>query len=134
MDIITWNDSLSVGVKTFDNEHKQLIFLINELNNAILIRSSEKTVENTIVQLINYTELHFNHEEEYMRLYDYPGYEAQKKEHTALKAQVHDYYDQLKAGKKSFSLSLMNFLKEWLINHIMVADKLYKDFFASKGV
>jgi hemerythrin-like metal-binding protein len=134
MDIITWNESLSVGVEIFDKEHKQLIFLINELNNALLIRSSEKTVENTILQLLNYTEFHFNHEEEYMRLYDYPGYETQKKEHTELKAQVRDYYEQLKAGKKSFSLSLMNFLKDWLTNHIMGMDMGYKKFFAEKGV
>jgi hemerythrin-like metal-binding protein len=134
MDIITWSESLSVGVDAFNKEHQQLISLINELNNALLIGSSAKTMENTLARLAKYTEIHFNHEEEYMRLHDYPSYEGHRKEHEELKKQVADYYEQLKSGRKSFSLSLLNFLKDWLTNHILGTDMKYKDFFAKKGL
>jgi hemerythrin len=134
MDFIAWNDSLSVGVEQFDIEHKQLIYFINELNNALKIGSSAKTMENTLVQLVKYTEVHFNHEQEYMKLYDYPDLDPHFSEHENLKEQVNDFYDKLKSGKTAFSLTLLTFLKDWLTKHIMGTDMKYKDYFLQKGV
>jgi hemerythrin len=133
MDFIVWNDSLSVGVEQFDKEHKQLIYFINELNTALKIGSSAKTMENTLVQLVKYTEVHFNHEQDYMRLFDYPDFDGHLKEHEDLKGQVTDFYNKLQSGKTTFSLTLLTFLKEWLTNHIMGTDMKYKDFFIKKG-
>jgi hemerythrin len=134
MDFIVWTESLSVGVEQFNKEHKQLIFYINELNNALKIGSSAKTMENTLVQLVKYTEIHFNHEQEYMKLHDYPDYDNHVKEHEALKVQVYDFYDELQLGKTSFSLTLLIFLKDWLTNHILGTDMKYKEYYIKKGI
>ncbi|MGB4268596.1 MAG: bacteriohemerythrin [Spirochaetota bacterium] len=134
MEFIEWGEHLSVGVKVFDNEHKQLVALINKLNQALLAGSAKKTMEEILKNLVNYTQIHFKHEEDYMILYDYPEYEKHKREHDALTDQVMDFYTRYQAGKTVFSLELMNFLKDWLTNHILISDKKYKNFFQSKNV
>lgn len=134
MEFIEWNDSLSVGVSVFDKEHKQLISLVNKLNHALAAGSAKKTMEDILKSLVNYTKIHFKHEEEYMTLYDYPEYSKHKQEHDALTSQVMDFAQRYESGKASFSLELMNFLKDWLVKHIMGSDMQYKEFFRSKGV
>ena len=134
MDFIEWNDSLSVGVSVFDKEHKQLIALVNKLNQALAAGSAKKTMEDILRSLVNYTKIHFKHEEEYMTLYDYPEYAKHKAEHDDLTRQVMEFSERYSTGKTSFSLELMNFLKDWLTKHILGSDKKYKDFFQSKGV
>lgn len=134
MEMITWNSSLSVGVQKFDAEHQQLISFINKLNQSLKIGGAQKTMEGILVDLIKYTSIHFKHEEDYMVLYDYPGYGDHRKEHEELKMKVVDFHDRFVAQKTAFSLELMIFLRDWLINHIQKSDMAYKEFFKEKGV
>lgn len=134
MDFIEWDESLSVGVSVFDKEHKQLISLVNKLNQALSAGSAKKSMEDILQSLVKYTKIHFRHEEEYMTLYDYPEYLKHKQEHDELTAQVLDFAERYQAGKVSFSLELMNFLKDWLTKHIMGTDMKYREFFQGKGV
>ncbi len=134
MEFIEWGEHLSVGVTVFDNEHKQLVSLVNKLNQALLAGSAKKTMQEILQSLVNYTKIHFKHEEDYMVLYDYPEYEKHKKEHDTLTEQVMDFYTRYQAGETVFSFELMNFLKDWLTNHILISDKKYKKFFQSKNV
>ena len=36
MALLTWQDKYSVGIAQIDDQHKQLIIMINELNDAML--------------------------------------------------------------------------------------------------
>lgn len=134
MAFINWTDELSVGVELFDNDHKQLVALANNLHDSITVGAQQAVMASILNDLVKYTVFHFGHEEGIMIQYGYPDYEKHKKEHDALVAKVQDYYEQVMAGKTSISLSLIGFLKDWLVNHIMGSDKQYRDFFAKKGV
>ena len=104
MEFIQWQESLSVGVKAFDSEHRQLIDQINKLSQSLRVGAGGRTMGIILDSLVSYTAIHFAHEEEYMRLYEYPGYEAHKLEHEALTAQVAEYKERLASGKTSFSI------------------------------
>jgi hemerythrin len=134
MALILWSDGMSVGIQVFDNEHKQLVNLVNKLYDALMAGSAKKTMEDILKSLVNYTKIHFKHEEDYMTLHDYPEYVSHKKEHDELTAQVMDFYERYEAGKTSFSIELMTFLKDWLVKHILGSDKKYREFFIAKGV
>ncbi len=129
---IVWTDDLSVGIKVYDDEHKQLVYFINRLDNALQIRSTQKTMEDILSGLVNYTRIHFRHEEEAMLKFEYPDYVKHKKEHDNLTSKVSEFDERLKSGKSVFSLELMNFLSNWLINHIQKTDMSYKKFFSDK--
>ena len=134
MAFITWTDELSVGVELFDNDHKELISLANRLHDSITVRAQQGVMSSLLNDLLKYTIFHFGHEEGFMLQYGYPGYGKHKMEHEALVRKVEDYIEQVSQGKTSISLSLMGFLKEWLVNHIMGSDKDYVEFFAKKGI
>lgn len=134
MAFINWSDSLSVGVTLFDDDHKKLVALANKLHESITVGAQQTVLAPILKELVNYTVFHFGHEEGMMLQYAYPEYQNHKKEHDALVAKVQDYYDQVMQGKTSISLSLIGFLKDWLVNHIMGSDKQYNEFFAKKGI
>jgi len=134
MAFINWTDELSVGVELFNNDHKQLISLANRLHDSITVGSQQAVLVQILDELVNYTKFHFGREEKMMIKYAYPDYIKHKFEHDALIEKVHDYSDQVSSGKTSISLSLIGFLKEWLVNHIMVTDMKYKTFFDKKDI
>lgn len=134
MAFINWSDNLSTGVTLFDNDHKKLVALANELHESITVGAQQTALEPILNELVKYTVFHFGHEEGMMIQYAYPAYAKHKKEHDALVEKVQDYYNQVREGKTTISLSLIGFLKDWLVNHIMGSDMEYREFFAKKGL
>jgi hemerythrin-like metal-binding protein len=134
MAFINWTEELSVGVSLFNNDHKELISIANRLHDSITVGSQQAVLLPILNDLVKYTIFHFGHEEGLMLQYAYPDYGKHKTEHDALIEKVQDYHDQVLAGKTSISLSLIGFLKDWLVNHIMVSDKAYMSFFEKKGI
>jgi hemerythrin len=134
MALITWHDTYSVKVRKFDDEHKKLISLINQLHDAMMVGQGGQVIGKVLQSLIDYTSTHFAAEEASMKLHNYPGYEQHKKEHNSLVLQVLDVQKNLKAGKAPLSQEIMLFLKNWLQSHIQGEDKKYGPFFNAKGV
>ncbi|MBN1501681.1 MAG: hemerythrin family protein [Spirochaetes bacterium] len=134
MPYFIWEDNLSVGVKDFDDEHKVLISYINKLHMALISGEAAESVYGILDGLVEYTEKHFGHEEKLMESEDYPGLPGQIKEHEVFVDKIRGFKKQMEAGKINFSLELMAFLRDWLMNHIKVVDKAYSEFFSKKGI
>lgn len=132
MDYITWDDSFLVGVEAFDNDHKYLVKLINNLHSGLMAGFGVSEMTYILGDLVRYTNVHFKREEDLMIQYSYPDYEQHRAAHAELVNKVMDFQAQLKSGKKIFSLELMSFLKDWLLNHILKTDKRYGAFFKER--
>jgi hemerythrin-like metal-binding protein len=123
-----------VGIDSIDSQHKKLADLINELYKQMNSGSTKEAVGRTLANLIDYTGSHFHFEEELFAKYDYPEQKDHKVVHNKLVAQVIEFQRQYQNGEKYVSLELMDFLKDWLVNHIKKTDKQYCPFLLSKGV
>lgn len=134
MALITWSDSLSVQIKEFDEHHKKLVKLLNTLYDAVLVRKGSSLIEPVIGELIDYTKYHFAAEEKVMQNHSFPWFPGHKSEHDDLTAKVLEFQEKFKEGKAMIDLSLLNFLKDWLIKHIMGTDKKYSTFLKEKGL
>jgi hemerythrin len=134
MSLISWSDSMSVGVAKIDKEHKGLIDLINLLHNEMLAGKSKEVLGPVLDKLIVYTKTHFANEETLFRTHSYPQAAAHIKEHTALTQKALALQADLKAGKAVISAPVLDFLRDWLTNHILKQDMAYKLFFAGKGL
>lgn len=135
MPLMSWNDKMSVGVGVIDEDHKKLVSMVNNLYDGIQGGKGKDSVGPVLDGLIEYTKMHFAREEKFFAQTGYPDSPAHKKEHEALTKQVADVQTKYKAGATStLSLEVMNFLKNWLINHIQGSDKKYGPHLNSKGV
>ncbi len=134
MALFSWNDSYSVKVTELDNQHKKLIDIINELHQAMLDKKAKDALEKIIGELMNYTINHFSFEEKYFAQYSFPGEAAHKKEHKNFLDKVTQFGKDFDEGKLMLSMEILNFLKEWLVNHIKGTDQNYSDFFNEKGL
>ena len=133
MPIIHWTPDFSVGVNSLDTDHKVLISLINQLDDAI--RAGERagkpgqTVGSVLDALLDYTDYHFAREELLMRACGYPDFEAHLRTHNTLRAQVHDIRVRYRRNAESIhGREVLAFLKNWLTAHIVGRDKLYSSF------
>lgn len=131
--LIEWNQAFSVGVAEMDNQHKQLVTLLNDLYSAMQSQKSSEIIGKVLNKLISYTEKHFSDEEAFMKKHSYPEIKSQMKEHTAFTDKVLKFKSDYDAGRTSMSVSITSFLKDWLINHISLSDKKYGDYVNNKG-
>ena len=132
--LLRWSESLSVGIGSIDSQHKTLIDLINELHKHMHSGSAKKAVGQALGKLIDYTATHFQYEEKLFAKHDYEKQNEHKEIHRKLVAQVVGFQEKFKKGEEDVSLDLMEFLKDWLIDHIKVTDKKYSPLLRSKGV
>jgi hemerythrin len=135
MPLMTWNDKLSVGVTVIDQEHKKLVGMINELYDAVQSGHGKAALGKILDGLVDYTKTHFAHEEKFFADTGYPDSAAHKKQHDDLTKQVLDVQAKYKSGATgTLSVEVLNFLKNWLINHIQGSDKKYAPHLRAKGI
>ena len=135
MPLIEWSDEYSVGLEMFDNEHKKLIAIINTLHDSFE-RGMDRTItDHALEELVEYTVLHFRHEEMYFDDWDYPDKASHCVAHQELRQQVQEYHASIRArGSIEMALDLITFLRFWLLGHIMSEDKKFCRFLIEKGV
>ncbi len=134
MAIIKWNDSLSVRVGMFDNQHKRLIELINTLNDAMRDGKGKDVLGSILKELSSYAIMHFSTEESYFKKYGYADAPQHMAEHRAFVDEVEGFRKDFEAGSIGLSVRVMTFLSDWLKDHIMGTDKKYSEFFNQQGV
>jgi methyl-accepting chemotaxis protein/hemerythrin len=131
--LINWSNSYSVGVSQMDKEHQRLIDIINNLYAAMRAGRSKDAIGTILDELVDYTRTHFAHEEKLMREANYAGFDGQKQAHEALITQVAEVQQKYRQGT-ALGQEVMNFLKDWLVNHIQGSDKKYGPVMNKKGI
>lgn len=133
MSFIKWTDELSVGVESLDADHKILISLLNQLDDAVQRGEPRETVEHVLDSLVDYTDYHFKREEMLMRAVSYPEYDAHVRTHSTLRAQVTDIRERYKRNPESIhAREVLSFLRNWLSAHILGRDHRYVPFMDAK--
>ncbi|WP_284694671.1 bacteriohemerythrin [Geomonas sp. Red32] len=122
--MITWSRSFSVGVSQMDAEHQRLVDIINNLYSSMRSGQGNTAIGRVLDELVDYTKTHFAHEEKMMREVGYAGFDDQKRAHEALVAKVVEIQGKYHSGT-ALGQEVMNFLKNWLLNHIQGMDKEY---------
>lgn len=120
------------GIEFIDNEHTRLFELAEETYEVLQDDfSSDKSPDiiRLVSELIDYTRVHFSHEEAYQKSIDYP-YIA---EHAAQHRQFEDSLAEIDIDalenddldeQNEIVKNLLEFLVNWLIGHIKKVDML----------
>ena len=131
---IEWSDSLSVGVRELDDQHKELVRLVNVLYEALKAGRGREALKDILGGLVRYTKVHFATEERFFNRLGYPEKDEHIQQHRKLVDQVLEFKKKVDSGQDMISVNLLDFLKDWLINHIQVSDKKYGPFLSRRGL
>lgn len=130
---IAWRDAMSVGEEMVDSDHKHLLDLINAFEIAIAGKIDHKKVARVLLGLVEYTGEHFAREEELQLAIRYPYHESHRRAHRDVLRKLSDIvgeYTKATEGpvRDRMVRDLANFLKEWLVDHIIQSDLRMKPY------
>src|SRR5579871_5857874 len=121
--LFPWSDVYSVNHVTIDSQHRKLIDLLNELHAAMIAGRGRTQIGKVLSSLVTYTDVHFKTEEDLMAQSHYPDFNPHLSEHQDFCATVLDFQSKFQRNEVGMTVEVMEFLKGWLINHIIGSDK-----------
>jgi hemerythrin len=126
-ELITWNSTLSCGIKLIDDQHRVLVGLVNDMFNHVSGNNVQEDAyfDKVIKQVVTYIKVHFATEEKIMLYTRFAGYVEHKKEHDTFVLTVIKNIQSYIAKERFTLLSFTKFLKDWILSHIAVMDKEY---------
>jgi len=123
---IKWKPEYSVGIPHIDDEHKELIGLIQALE-TLHAAADHNTLERILATLSEYTKRHFLSEEVMMKEIGYPKLIEHRNQHRAFIHKVSDFEAKFRENKTlELSDEILHYLRTWLTTHILVHDKAYE--------
>ncbi|NIL99737.1 MAG: bacteriohemerythrin [Acidobacteria bacterium] len=134
MPLITWGPQLETGIPTIDAQHKRLVDIINNLNDALNAGRRDEEMGAIFDELVAYTETHFTYEEKLLTSHEYDELEEHCREHRVFTDQIKMDRDNFNAGVWEFEQRFLDYLRGWLINHIQGTDRAYVPTLKEAGV
>jgi len=126
---IAWNDALSVDVPEMDEEHRQFIARVNDVNKAIIDAADKSTVEHLMNLMQMEAARHFEHEQQLLEQWKYPEAAAHAERHAQLMAKFNHMMKEFQESDLSFVWALKGLqIKQSLVEHLMREDLKYKEF------
>jgi hemerythrin len=125
-DLVQWDPAaMATGVAKIDEQHQQLITMINRLHHACREGRGKAEVREMMTFLADYVQTHFRDEEEIMARHNCPSKAANKAAHAKF---LRDFTDLAAAfesdqNRTAVVLDLGRLVGDWLRNHICSIDR-----------
>lgn len=131
MPLITWTPAYSVGHPDLDQDHQNLVDLLNMLHEAWETGEDLAVRLGIVDELLMYTDYHFRREEGLLAEHGYPRLADQQAAHAALRQSVEDFRSRhLSHPDTALTAEIETFLKTWMMSHILEEDLQYRSLFA----
>lgn len=121
-----FSENLITGNELIDSQHKELIDRINKLLICCEEHNAKTVAVNTLDFLADYTDFHFNAEEELQREIDYPGYDKHLAQHEAFKKTISELDEMLQEEEgpsPAFVKKVEENVVKWFYTHIEGFDR-----------
>ena len=131
MPYANWDPAMAIGVDEIDGQHRELLGILNRLQDQAhgpgQAAGAGMTGEESLRALADYARRHFACEEGHMERAGFPGLAVQRRQHEEFTRRVADA--QLEAACCGAPVSAtIDFLKHWLVEHIMGQDLAFRRF------
>ena len=130
MAVVQWGEQYSVGFRELDNHHKKLFAILDRLYNQMADNASDAQINEIIKELLNYTQYHFDEEEQVMEKMQYPELFQHQRLHREFIAKIEEYQGEASVeGMAIFvAVKMADAGSQWLKEHILVVDKKYQKY------
>ncbi len=123
---IEWKESFSVGIENIDQQNKWLVNYINKLDRIVNRGGGSRSeIRDLINYLYKYTDEHFKFEEEHIKGLDQAVYDKHRQEHIRFIKKIKIFRDDYVKGNRYLTKDMLDFLTQWLRNHIIEMDQEY---------
>jgi hemerythrin-like metal-binding protein len=136
MDFIKWDTKYELNIQEIDSQHRSLFRLVNRLHESLESTSTHLEIKDVLDELINYTKIHFRFEELFFARISFPAEdkELHKLEHRNFYFKITEFQQQLAKNEDQLSITVLEFLKDWLSHHILITDMVYKEKYLLHGL
>lgn len=129
MSLMQWDETMSVGSDELDEQHLELITLINDTFEAI--QRGDENCLRVLDHMRGYADIHFETEESVMSSCAFPELDAHLEMHARFREKTLDFQDRLQSETNLAEVFI--FLSRWLTNHIMVEDRKLRPYLPPRG-
>lgn len=129
-----WQKAYIVDIKEIDDQHKQLVLILNKLYSAFMKKEHGNIITEVMDELISYTKYHFEAEEKYFVLFGYKWTHEHIRHHRIFIDKMKAFKLEVANKNSATTFKLINFLRDWLKNHITVEDQKYVELFKKEGL
>ncbi|MBI4984964.1 MAG: bacteriohemerythrin [Rhodocyclales bacterium] len=130
--LVQWSDSMSVGNTHIDEQHMILIDTINQLASAEA-QNDRNVVAMIIDELVGYAAFHFHFEEQLMESCGYAQLDSHRRIHQGFVHWVSNVREEFSYHRRTqLGERILGFLRDWLRDHILGEDQLYRPFLPNK--
>ena len=133
MALFNWTEKFILGIPEIDEQHKQIVDLINKLSDLRNKDADKEGLGEIINELISYTKTHLSYEENLLKQHEYPEFASHKSNHEQLTKQAVDFQKKYFLGNTGLSTEIAILLNDWLAEHILEIDKKYVPYLKNKG-
>lgn len=125
---------MSVGVEEIDGQHKIFVGILSDLHDLLFRGATEPALSLLIKQLESYALFHFATEERYFDKFNYELADEHKKIHRDLENSIANFKLRLEKEGTDILRELLDFMEEWLVDHLEIQDKKYTACFNEHGL
>jgi hemerythrin len=121
---IAWNDLMSTGITEIDEQHKELINMVNSLSDTLRSGKGKEEIQKILTFADEYAQKHFECEERYFDQYQCPAAPQNKAGHEQFIKRFQELLHEFHEQGSSFALvmRIYNELSNWLVQHILGID------------
>lgn len=126
IDIFPWDEAFSTGLPEVDQQHKHLIYLLNNIAGQVILNKSDVSLDTLIDELINYVLYHFKCEETYWleSLPQFPETAEHRENHKLFIGRIQEFKSSAKTvSEEQWLEEVLSFLASWLASHILEYDR-----------
>jgi len=130
---IAWQAEYSIGIKELDEQHQNLLQIINTLIKEQQNPIDKKKFADHIAALIHYAYMHFAAEETLLIKVEFPDLQRHVIEHVDFIMKALSL--SLKVGENNTEnrQELLQYLQTWYATHVLGMDRLYITALAAAG-
>jgi len=123
----TKNDCLLLDIEIIDDQHRKIFKILDRL---VVLRDNKDNTSNllkVIEDLVDYSCIHFQTEEELMREANSPNIKEHIVQHHFFIDKINEYRIAYNYKNKVLANQMVIFVRKWILSHIIEVDGKYVD-------
>ena len=120
---LVWNPDWDTGVELIDQQHRQLLDHFDQVLKALQVKGQDRHFASLLAFLADYAELHLSSEETLMVEVGFSDLARHRAIHDEMRGRIKTLVEDQETASDQVTFELLEFLTNWLIDHISVEDR-----------